>query len=401
MKEWKIVKLGSVIKQVKDTVQISPTELYKQITVKLYHKGVIQRKIIKGSEIISKQYLAKRGYFIISKIDARNGAFGIVPAELDNSIVSGDFILFEPNPELVLDYLHFITQTSAFNLHCKNASEGSTNRVRLKMDRFLNYSISLPTIQEQTELIIKIKNIQEKIEQIEILKHEQEKEIRSLSTKLYDKIISKVPFLAMNDVCPVIRREVQIKETELYPELGLRSFGKGSFHKPAISGIEVGTKKLFRIERGDLIFSNVFAWEGAIAVAKEIDGGRFGSHRFISCIANRDMILPEFLCFHFLTLKGLEDINSASPGGAGRNKTLGLQKLMNIKVPIPKLKIQQLFIEEINKLQVITTYHQKTLEELKAMMLSLLEKAFEREITDTSINSLTNSISSTSLEDYL
>jgi hypothetical protein len=48
----------------------------------------------------------------------------------------------------------------------------------------------------------------------------------------------------------------------------IRSFGKGTFHKPPLSGSDVGTKRLYRIEPGDLLFSNVFAWEGAIAIAQ-------------------------------------------------------------------------------------------------------------------------------------
>lgn len=51
-------------------------------------------------------------------------------------------------------------------------------------------------------------------------------------------------------------------------ELGIRLFVKGTLHKPPLSGAEVGSKRLFSIEPGDLMFSNVFAREGAVAVAK-------------------------------------------------------------------------------------------------------------------------------------
>jgi type I restriction enzyme, S subunit len=36
-------------------------------------------------------------------------------------------------------------------------------------------------------------------------------------------------------------------------------------------------------------------------------------------------------------------IGEASPGGAGRNRTLGLEKLMAIRVPVPPLAAQQTF----------------------------------------------------------
>jgi hypothetical protein len=56
-----------------------------------------------------------------------------------------------------------------------------------------------------------------------------------------------------------------------YAELGIRSFGNGTFQKPAITGLELGNKRIFKIEPWDLVFNNVFAWEGAIAVARAED----------------------------------------------------------------------------------------------------------------------------------
>jgi len=52
-------------------------------------KGVILRQEILGSKIKTKS-------------DARNGAFGIVPKELDGAIVSQDFPLFKVNTDVIL-----------------------------------------------------------------------------------------------------------------------------------------------------------------------------------------------------------------------------------------------------------------------------------------------------------
>src|SRR5690606_35639235 len=126
----------------------------------------------------------------------------------------------------------------------------------------------------------------------------QAKDINNLLFSKYTELIEDADWLPMKEVAPIIRREVKLNDEELYPELGIRCFGKGTFHKPALTGLEVGTKKIFQIKEGDLVFSNVFAWEGGIAVAKEDDNDRYGSHRFISCVANKEKALAEFLCFH-------------------------------------------------------------------------------------------------------
>ena len=89
--------------------------------------------------------------------------------------------------------------------------------------------------------------------------------------------------------------------------------------------------------------------------------------------------MTEFLCYHFLSQKGLEDINACSPGGAGRNRTLGLNKLMKIKVPIPAIELQRDFVALLQKTNEIKEYHKRTEKELSELMPSLLDKAFKGE----------------------
>jgi type I restriction enzyme S subunit len=159
------------------------------------------------------------------------------------------------------------------------------------------------------------------------------------------------PRARLGDVAPLVRRSVDIDLNASYPELGIRSFGKGTFHKPPLSGADVGSKRLFRIEPGDLVLSNVFSWEGAVAIATKNDEGRFGSHRFITCDVDRHRAEPMFLCTYLArTEDGLDQLRQASPGGAGRNRTLGLGKLAEIEVPLPPLAEQQAMVAHLDAL---------------------------------------------------
>lgn len=374
-------RLSELLQPNQGKAEIDPLKYYKQIKLRLYQKGVELREIKQGGELASKQFIAKKEQFIISKIDARNGAMGLVPGELDGAVVTSDFLLYDFKDETVdAKYFDYYTRLSSFDSNCKLCSEGSTNRVRLKVQKFLELSIPLPPLPEQKRIVAKIESIKQRIEQIKQLRAEQKKEIRNLLYSKYTELIQNAEWLLMRQVAPIIRREVSISESEVYPELGLRSFGKGTFHKPALLGIDVGTKKLYQIQAGDLMFSNVFAWEGAIAVAKTEDNNRYGSHRFISCVADSEKAITEFLCFHFLSEKGLEDINAASPGGAGRNKTLGIDKLMRIAVPLPDLDAQKEFVALLNKVQHIKQQHIQQEKELEELFPALLDKAFKGEL---------------------
>jgi hypothetical protein len=60
----------------------------------LHQKGIVSRDVLLGENIKTKrQFLVKKDDIVISKINARKGGFGIVPQELNNAIVSTDYII--------------------------------------------------------------------------------------------------------------------------------------------------------------------------------------------------------------------------------------------------------------------------------------------------------------------
>jgi len=169
-KGWEPTPLGDLLTRSDKAVNINPLETYKQVTVKLWGLGVILRDIVSGSEIsAAKRYEAKPGQFILSKIDARNGAFGLVPLDLDGAVVSGDFPVFDINPDrLEPKYLEWKSKTKEFVGLCRVASEGTTNRVRLKEDKFLRLKFLLPPLPEQQRIVAKIEALAVKIAEAKV-----------------------------------------------------------------------------------------------------------------------------------------------------------------------------------------------------------------------------------------
>ncbi|RZK44374.1 MAG: restriction endonuclease subunit S, partial [Hymenobacter sp.] len=277
-------------------------------------------------------------------------------------------------------FLAYLSTTSSFVDECIKSSVGSTNRVRLNPNKFLKIQIPLPHPDEQRRLVARLEQVQTNVAEIKRLRAEQQHELRLLLRQQFRQVIADAFREPMSQVAPIVRRPIELDEDATYHELGIRSFGKGTFHKPGVPGMEVGTKKLYYIQPDDLLFSNVFAWEGAIAVAKPEDAGRVGSHRFISCLCNEEKVLPEFLRYYFLTPEGMTQIIAASPGGAGRNKTLGLEKLERIQVPVPHPDIQRTFLALHSRIhQLIDTQHAAQAD-LDLLLPSALDKAFRGEL---------------------
>lgn len=152
---WKTVRLGEVLKRRKEPVKLVAEQEYKLVTIKLYHKGVVLRDVAKGEDIKSAMFSVRAGDFVLSGIDARNGAFGIVPEELDGAIITNDFWCLDPDEALIdKDFLLFLTGTHFFDHICKLSSDGTTQRIRLQKDKFFNFEIQIPdNIDEQKSLV--------------------------------------------------------------------------------------------------------------------------------------------------------------------------------------------------------------------------------------------------------
>jgi type I restriction enzyme S subunit len=378
MKAWPKITLGELLRRADEPAVIDPAADYHEVTIKLWGKGVVSRGKVCGSDVVSVRRVVRANQLILSKIDARNGAIGLVPPELDGAIVSNDFPSFafhdigKCNPA----FMGWLVRSAPFVELCKAASEGTTNRVRIKEDRFLDQRISLPPLAEQQAIVAHLDALAEKTRQIEAHLDAVERDADHLLALRFRDAIADAPLRTMAEVAPLVRREQPIDLDGNYPELGIRSFGKGTFHKPPLPGSAVGTKRLYRIEPGDLLFSNVFAWEGAIAIAQPQDTGRFGSHRFITCRADPNLMSAEFLRYYFLTDEGMLKIGEASPGGAGRNRTLGLEKLMAIEVPVPPLATQRAFDLLQIEVAALKTKHTAIREANAALLPAMLERVF-------------------------
>lgn len=153
------------LKRIKRPIELNGGEEYKLVTIKMNHNGVVLRERKKGCDIKSNMYIVHEGDFILSGIDARNGAFGIIPPELDGAIVTNDFWYFELEEDIISKELFLeITSTGWFDEICKKGSDGTTQRIRLQKDKFFNQRIWLPEKDEQKIILEKIRSFKSKFE---------------------------------------------------------------------------------------------------------------------------------------------------------------------------------------------------------------------------------------------
>ena len=238
-----LVSIGSIIERCKTTIDIDDGTQYKQITLKTNGGGAVLRDVKLGKDIgTKKQYVVSAGQFIMSKIDARNGAFGVVTEELDGAIVTADFPVFNVNKEKIIpQYLFLLSSTVAFARFAQSCSRGTTNRQRIDIAQFLSQRIPLPSIVEQKKLL---SSYFTKIHQIE-----------SLTTQAY---------LIGNDI-----------ESYLLNGLGI------SLQEKMHNG-KTGEYHFLKFVR----FKDITRWDVAYYSQKKNIGGKYKTYTLNDCIEN-------------------------------------------------------------------------------------------------------------------
>lgn len=150
-----MVKIGDFLHRKKVPVEILDDKYYKRVTIKINNGGVFLRDNVKGENIGTKnQFIISKGQFLVSKIDARNGAFGVVPESLDGAVITGNFWVFDVDySKINPHFLTLIATTREFIEFCQNASNGTTNRHYLQESLFLAQQIPLPTLAKQNGIV--------------------------------------------------------------------------------------------------------------------------------------------------------------------------------------------------------------------------------------------------------
>ena len=108
--QYALKPFSEIMTENKNTITINDKTEYQRITVKLHGVGITPRDQILGKKIKTKeQKLTKTNQFIVAEIDAKLGAFGIIPKELEDSIVSSHYFLFDlDNSKILPDYFDYV-----------------------------------------------------------------------------------------------------------------------------------------------------------------------------------------------------------------------------------------------------------------------------------------------------
>ena len=184
----------------------------------------------------------------------------------------------------------------------------------------------------------------------------------------------------INSVLQRVRRKVDVVKTEKYQQIGIRSHAKGIFHKELVTGEELGNKSVFWIEEKCFIVNIVFAWEHAIAKTTKNERGMIASHRFPMYQPKDNKVDIDYILYFFKSKRGKYLLGLASPGGAGRNKTLGQGEFSELKIPIPPIEEQKKIVEILTTIDKSILKQQELIQVKEKQFKGLMQKLLSGEV---------------------
>lgn len=153
-KEWEVKAIGRALVELSRSIVMEDDQSYSLVTVKRRYGGVVSRGIFKGAEIkVKSQFLLKENDFLISKRQIVHNACGLVPKDLDGSIVSNEYSVLAARKNYDILFLKYFAQQPIISQSFLNCSIGiHIEKMLFKLNDWLKQEFSFPSFAEQQKI---------------------------------------------------------------------------------------------------------------------------------------------------------------------------------------------------------------------------------------------------------
>ena len=245
--KWSPVPLGELL--IERTERVGSPDADDLPLLGVSNTGGLHRSGKTRISDMSRYLLVKQDWFAYNPMRINVGSLGWANSDELTGVISPDYVVFSAT-EKILPRLVYLFLKSQPGLRAINLEAAGSVRQRLYFWMLAEIKIPLPPLPEQQRIVAKIEELAAKADEAKRLRIEVAATASGLLRSVFNALISNAEYRPMKLVAPLVRRPVNVEAEGQYPELGIRSFGKGTFHKPSLHGMEVGTKKLYRIQPG-------------------------------------------------------------------------------------------------------------------------------------------------------
>lgn len=160
------------------------------------------------------------------------------------------------------------------------------------------------------------------------------------------------PLVALGEVLRLDLDRVPIDASATYEMVGIYSFGRGLFDREPVVGNNTSYKQFYRLAADHVVMSQLFGWEGALAISSDEFEGKYVSPQFPTFRVISELLDRNFLGWCMRQPSFWKDLGSRTKGMGDRRRTLNPDAFFATKIPLPPLTVQQRIVAGIEKLAV-------------------------------------------------
>ncbi|MFA2944080.1 restriction endonuclease subunit S [Acinetobacter pittii] len=184
--DWNIEAIGDVLHEVFRPINLDNETKYRLVTVKRRNGGIAERAILKGKDILVKsQFEVKAGDYIISKRQVVHGATGLVPLELDGSVVSNEYLVGQGTEKLSIEFFALLSTLPEMYQKFFLSSYGvDIEKLFFDVNDWNKREVLLPSLEEQVQISTFFKQVDETLN----LQQQQLQTLKNLKQAFLEKM---------------------------------------------------------------------------------------------------------------------------------------------------------------------------------------------------------------------
>jgi type I restriction enzyme S subunit len=383
------VPLGALLYQRTDYEQITHPHAEQFVTVRLHGNGAVPRTIGDGkTPRMAVGLRIHKGDLIYSRIDARNGAFALVPPALHGAVVSKDFPAFEIDEDRVHPaYLIRWLTYPPFYQSLSEGSAGTTNRQRIAEHHLLTRTIPLPSRSVQA-LIVEMLG---EADGLRRLRAEADRRTADLLRSAFDHSFGPAMSAASATIADVaaVGGGIQLSASRhslplARPYLRVANVQRGRLVLDEIKEIRCTEEEAARTElqRGDLLLVEGNGSADEIGRAAVWDGSVQGcvhQNHLIRVRVRSDLMLPEWLCWALQHPTVRAYFQRAGKTTSGLF-TISIGVVKRCPICVPPLNAQRDFVARVADIASIQAAQAESGQRLEDLYRAMLHRAFQGEL---------------------
>lgn len=393
---WSVENLSKVIDINCESIPSDTPDdfLFYYISLSDINKGAINHPKEKISYKLAPERARRKfrkGDILLSTVRPNLQGFAFIDFQSDDYVCSTGFAVLRPKNNSIGRYLYQLLYSRQVTEYFYSCVVGS-NYPAINNDDIARLLIPLPPVEEQRKIaeILSvwdraIGHVQHLVEAKQLLKKNLMQGLVTGKMRFpeFGELILKAGnlpigwrWMKLDQLLKRVRKPVEVHPEQVYREIGIRSHGKGIFHKEECLGEEIGTKSIFWVEQDCFVLNIVFAWEQAVARITIQEEGMVASHRFPMYRPLEEVLDLDYLVKFFLTPHGKSLLGLVSPGGAGRNKTLSQDAFLKLSMPVPPIDEQKKIVNTLlgleREIEILSRYQRALQSQKQGLMQRLL-----------------------------